>query len=244
MHDGEPYGHLAVKGAAIPPEQLAKLVGGSLRDVKMLLRELKDADVYSVDERGVIFSRRMVRDQEKRALARGNGRLGGNPKLIRRDNDGVNPSHNVPQSGLDNRKPTPSSSSPSSSSSSEHPLSVPQGGRKRRAKGLSAGQAEVFELFWQEYPRKQNRGAAERAWANLDAGEDLVVAIVTAVRAQRGTAEWTREGGRFVPYPATWLNAKRWLDEPPGSLRPQAVVVGDRSIPAIEGFEPIRGGQA
>ena len=29
------------------------------------------------------------------------------------------------------------------------------------------------------------------------------------------TEDWQKEGGRFVPYPAKWLNAAGWLDEAP-----------------------------
>jgi hypothetical protein len=25
--------------------------------------------------------------------------------------------------------------------------------------------------------------------------------------------DWTKEGGQYIPYPATWLNAKGWEDE-------------------------------
>jgi hypothetical protein len=28
------------------------------------------------------------------------------------------------------------------------------------------------------------------------------------------SAEWTKDGGQFIPHPATWLNQKRWEDEP------------------------------
>jgi len=25
--------------------------------------------------------------------------------------------------------------------------------------------------------------------------------------------EWTKDNGKYIPYPATWLNAKGWEDE-------------------------------
>jgi hypothetical protein len=27
------------------------------------------------------------------------------------------------------------------------------------------------------------------------------------------SADWTRDGGQFVPYPASWLNAGGWQDD-------------------------------
>jgi hypothetical protein len=31
-------------------------------------------------------------------------------------------------------------------------------------------------------------------------------------RAKR-SADWVKDAGQFIPYPATWLNAKGWEDE-------------------------------
>ena len=33
------------------------------------------------------------------------------------------------------------------------------------------------------------------------------------LRKQIASDEWKRDGGRFIPHPATWLNGKRWEDE-------------------------------
>lgn len=119
MHDGEPVGHLAIGGKAISPKQLARLVGAPIREVKLLLQELTEADVYSVNDQGLIFSRRMVRDEQRRLQARENGRRGGNPQLIPPDKDGVNPPDKAGSNQSANQKPTPSSSSSSSSSASK-----------------------------------------------------------------------------------------------------------------------------
>ena len=37
--------------------------------------------------------------------------------------------------------------------------------------------------------------------------------ILNAVKAQRESPQWTRDGGQFIPHPATWLNQERWEDE-------------------------------
>ena len=29
----------------------------------------------------------------------------------------------------------------------------------------------------------------------------------------KDTTEWKEQNGRFIPYPTSWLNAKRWEDE-------------------------------
>lgn len=82
MHEADPYGHLIVGGIAPNPRQLAALLGDLEKDVVRWLAELEEASVYSVNEQGVIYSRRMVRDKEREAKDRENGKRGGNPKLV------------------------------------------------------------------------------------------------------------------------------------------------------------------
>jgi hypothetical protein len=77
--------------------------------------------------------------------------------------------------------------------------------------GVSA--LEGFKQFWMAYPRKKAKGTAEKAWKNLQPDNELQHAILTALEQAKLSAEWVKEGGQFIPYPATWLNAKRWLDE-------------------------------
>ena len=71
-----------------------------------------------------------------------------------------------------------------------------------------------FEEFWNAYPRKQAKGAAERAWAKLRPDAQLRATILTAIQRAMTSADWTKDNGQFIPHPATWLNQKRWEDEP------------------------------
>lgn len=84
---------------------------------------------------------------------------------------------------------------------------------KRREEKNSCANAEAFTRFWDAYPKKKNKGQAERTFAKLDPDEALLVAMVEAIGRARKTDQWRRDGGQFIPYPATWLNAKGWLDE-------------------------------
>lgn len=96
MHEGEPYGHLTVLGRAMSPEALAKLVGESASAVKRWVEELRENEVFSETGDGVIFSRRMVRDEgirdaratggaagaEHGAKGAAHGRKGGRPRKV------------------------------------------------------------------------------------------------------------------------------------------------------------------
>jgi hypothetical protein len=66
-----------------------------------------------------------------------------------------------------------------------------------------------FDKFWKVFPRKTAKGAARKAWDKLNK-EDQLAAIAGA---ERFAADPNREE-TFTPYPATWLNAEQWLDEP------------------------------
>lgn len=81
MHRADPYGHLLVNGQAPTDTQLAVLVGAPPDQIPELLGELATAGVFSRTRSGVIYSRRMTRDEKKARTARKNGRNGGNPKL-------------------------------------------------------------------------------------------------------------------------------------------------------------------
>jgi hypothetical protein len=81
MHESDPRGDLTVGGVALDAAKLARMVGESEEMVSALLAELKEAGVYSTRKNGVIFSRRMEKDEIKRRKLRENGRKGGNPSL-------------------------------------------------------------------------------------------------------------------------------------------------------------------
>ena len=70
-----------------------------------------------------------------------------------------------------------------------------------------------FDAFWSAYPRKIGKGAARKAWARAT-GRPHVAAMIANIRAHVDSDQWQRDGGQFIPHPATWLNQKRWDDEP------------------------------
>ena len=70
-----------------------------------------------------------------------------------------------------------------------------------------------FDQFWAAYPRKTAKPDAVKAYGKIKPDEALLAKILTAIEKQKQTAQWQEDGGRFVPYPATWLNGHRWEDE-------------------------------
>lgn len=78
---------------------------------------------------------------------------------------------------------------------------------------------ESFDKFWAAYPKKTAKQDAKKAWAKLKPDEELLNKIITSLERQKKTEQWTSDSGQYIPYPATWLNGRRWEDEvePPKS---------------------------
>jgi len=109
MHEGSPYGHLKVGDKVILSFNLSRMVGETLDVVEGWLEELSTAGVYETTDEGVIYSKRMIRDENLRQIRAAGGSKGGNPALM--DKGKVNLE--------DKQKPTPSSTSSSASSSTK-----------------------------------------------------------------------------------------------------------------------------
>ena len=69
-----------------------------------------------------------------------------------------------------------------------------------------------FDQFWQLYPRKVAKGDARKAWKQTEGLRPPLEKLLKAVICARATEDWRKDGGKFVPYPATWLRAERWDD--------------------------------
>lgn len=97
-------------GHAVTPEQLARMTGCHADDVASMLSELENCGVVSRTGDGILYSRRMDRDERKRAACAEAGKRGGNPTLKGQPKGDAKGS----PKGDANRKPTPSVSSSSS----------------------------------------------------------------------------------------------------------------------------------
>ncbi len=77
-----------------------------------------------------------------------------------------------------------------------------------------------FVKFWSAYPRKASKPDAAKAFAKIGPDETTLAAMLAALVWQTKSEQWQRDAGKFVPYPATWLNGRRWEDEPPRTIGP------------------------
>ena len=84
-----------------------------------------------------------------------------------------------------------------------------------------------FPEFWTAYPRKKSKADAEKAWRKLAPSPELCQQIYASIAAQRGSADWRRDEGKFIPYPASWLNGRRWEDECDGPVARERAPIGE-----------------
>ena len=73
-------------------------------------------------------------------------------------------------------------------------------------------QDRLFDKFWSVYPRHEGKQNALKAFTKLKPDEQLLETMVNAIVKQKQTSQWADP--QYIPYPATWLNGRRWEDEP------------------------------
>ena len=81
------------------------------------------------------------------------------------------------------------------------------------AKENAIANEELFEAFWKAYPKKKNKGSAEKWFKIHKPSKDLVDIMLNKIEQQKNTNDWKKNDGQYIPYPSTWLNAKAWEDE-------------------------------
>ncbi len=118
---------------------------------------------------------------------------------VRKNNDLAN-AKQMPSISVANVQQVTPSPSPSLKKNTNTPPLPPKGG-------------EGFADFWNAYPRKTAKANAIKAFQRIAPDAVLLQSMIAAVRQQSASEQWRKDGGQFVPHPATWLNGRRWEDE-------------------------------
>jgi len=83
--------------------------------------------------------------------------------------------------------------------------------KERETKSCRSASSADFDRFWSLYPRREGKGNAAKAWPRA-------IAKASPEHIIQKLEEWKESKGfpmdaKFVPLPASWLNAERWSDE-------------------------------
>lgn len=181
---------------------LASVAGCGRDAVKGALRELEAAGY-------------LTREQSHA----GNGTFGGTCWVLRQEADTSAPSAEDPLTDI------PLTDIPLTADPSTEDPTVQKKDRQKKDRltppyppggGTGADRSdEIFERFWRAYPRREKKQAAVKAWKKLSPDLDLCRTMAAALERQKRSDQWVRDGGRYIPLPASWLNGRRWEDEIP-----------------------------
>lgn len=108
---------------------------------------------------------------------------------------------------------TPMSPEPSSN----HPLEP----NKHTGDMVTSEPDLSFESFWDQYPRKEGKHTARGRWDKMS-HEDRA-AVFEAL--DDWCAYYATIDPKFIPHGSTWLNQRRWEDDPPDTPEPPTLSV-------------------
>ena len=82
-----------------------------------------------------------------------------------------------------------------------------------------------FEAFWEEWPRRQEKAGAKRAWMKIPTAE--YQPVMDGLKKWKTSEQWVRG---VIPHASMWLKDKRWTDEdiPQTSLGRNSGLTADR----------------
>ena len=102
---------------------------------------------------------------------------------------------------------------PGESVEAEKVTATPETKSGPRSPFRSKRQEQLFDEFWEQYPKRRSKGRAEKTWQKICPDDVLFAEIMHGLALAKASNDWGKNGGQFIPYPATWLHAKGWEDE-------------------------------
>lgn len=84
-------------------------------------------------------------------------------------------------------------------------------GREGDTRVDATGEPDGFALFWETYPKKSAKPAAEKAFKSAKLNGHLPE-VIADIEKRKSGEDWAKDGGKYVPNPATYLNQRRWED--------------------------------
>ena len=72
--------------------------------------------------------------------------------------------------------------------------------------------AKAFDKFWKAYPRKKSKIYARKCFVRAIKKVPLEK-MLFAIAEQKNSTDWTKQKGKYIPHPSSWLNQGCWDDE-------------------------------
>ncbi len=187
---------------------LATICNVDVAVVQQAVEHVIKERIASVDRKtGALISRRMMRDEIKLQACRKAGQRGwkiksGKMAESKQLNLTLKPSSNPEPEPDPEPNPEPN---PEPDKKTRIPIPSPASDR--------SPYSPEFEIFWAAFPPHRHiaKGAAWKAWRNTP--HPPVTVLVGKIEEAKRSADWCKDGGRYVPRAATWINGHGWNDE-------------------------------
>jgi len=170
-------------------EQFATIFNQPVNTIRLALQAFRKLEMISIDDDGTILLPNFSKHQNTEGLEK-----------IREQTRLRVAKHRQLKAG--NEDVTPSN------------VTVTQQNKNRIDKNRKEiDKVNTFDIFWNAYPKKKSKGQAETAFKKVNPDDQLLQVILKAIEEAKKSEGWLKDGGQYIPYPATWLNAKGWEDE-------------------------------
>lgn len=81
-----------------------------------------------------------------------------------------------------------------------------------------------FNEFYSKYPRKVKKQDVKKWFQKNKPSSELFSSMMSSLEQFRGSKDWLKDNGQYIPYPSTWLNQKRWEDEEIQESKPMSAL--------------------
>lgn len=98
--------------------------------------------------------------------------------------------------------------------------------------GGDSGDDGAFESFWAAYPRHVAKDKARTAFGKVPKSE--IPELMAALEKHKRSDQWTKDGGQFIPHPATWLNQKRWQGDAPPAGKGKRTEYAQHAVETVD----------
>lgn len=217
------------KGTPYTRAEIAVLLGKNLVELNPLFDELEHQEVYSIDGRGAIYCRRLVRDEEFRRQKEENGKKGGRPK----NDDAPPPPHPENQTNNQNYNQDETKMKPNikpnikPNSDIDNDIGYGSGFSNSLYPSNAEGWDELCELAAKaqmSFDPSPGSDLCVKVWCRLGMGDKHE--IVASIRRRIEAGEFGPEvDPQYVPRLENYIGRKKYRD----SIRPrtaQLQVVG------------------
>jgi hypothetical protein len=220
LHELPERGRLKLNGKPMSREFYARLLGLDKQILEEALTIILETGALKVDEDGILYSSRMVKDENLRKIRQQSGSRGGNPALLKQ-----NTTKNESECNYQDKQ---------TSEVEDEDVHEDIPSQEGESEGCDP------RLIYEAYPRKVGRPVALKAIVKALASEpfdSLLSKTEAFARAVQGKDQ------QYIAHPSTWFNQQRYNDDPstwnpePARRRPEQNQIQEDIKIKIENFE-------